>query len=462
MENTCLICVEDFDNLIHKQITCPYCSVEACSKCCQQFILEKEQSICMNPEKNENNELKCNKQWPRKFMIDNFPKKWLENQWRKMNEKVKFEREKALLPATVPALEMKRKTDEKTTEIRNIEQQLRELNRKKIELVREMHEIKFNNNNTQADRSYRGRPCGDENCRGYVSSQWKCGVCYMWTCPDCHVLKGLHRDTHHVCNPDDVATANLLNKDTNPCPSCSTPIYKIMGCDQMWCTQCHTGFSWKTGMIQTRIHNPHFFEWQRENANGSAPRTLGDVECGRDLADSRALLSIRKLLRTSGKGLESIEKKIERVVRLTIHLNHSQAPRFRVDRIVNNQDLRIQYLAKEISKKHFKSCIMRRDKAYEKKQDISDVIQLQVQTITDIIYRLENELKNIDRTTPIIGGSDINQRTIAVCDNYMVEINNATIYCNKLFVQHSQTYNCKVYKFDYNLDGNIQRVDLLF
>ena len=284
----------------------------------------------------------------------------------------------------------------------------------------------------------------------------------MWTCPDCHVLKGLHRDTPHVCNPDDVATANLLNKDTKPCPSCSTPIYKIMGCDQMWCTQCHTGFSWKTGMIQTRIHNPHFFEWQRENANGSAPRTLGDVECGRDLADSRALLSIRKLLRTSGKGLDAIEKKIERVVRLTIHLNHSQAPRFRVDRMINNQDLHIRYLAKAITQTHFKSCILRRDKAYEKKQDISNVIQLQVQTITDIIYRLENELKNIDRTSSI-GILSMNQRTIDICNNYMIEIDNVTTYCNKLFVEHSKTYDCKIYKFDYNLNSDNPRgYDLLY
>lgn len=453
METECHICTEDYNRYNHKKITCLYCSFEACIDCCKHFILNKQLSICMNPEKNDNNELKCNKIWPRKFIVENFPKKWVDTEWRQMNEAVVFERERALLPGTVPALEMQRKTDKVSYAIKTVDKKLRELNQQKLILSRELHDIKFNNN-AETERSYRGRPCGDEDCRGYVSSQWKCGVCDMWSCPDCHILKGLHRDTPHECNPDDVATATLINKDTKPCPSCSTPIYKIMGCDQMWCTQCHTGFSWKTGRIENKIHNPHFFEWQRQNANGTAPRTVGDVECGRDLGDSRALLSIRKLLRTSCGGLDITEKNIERVVRLTIHLEHSQGVRFRTDRLVNNQDLRIRYLDKSLTKKQFKSNILRRDKAYEKKQDIYNVIQLQVQSITDIIYRLENDLVGIDRTSSI-GLLSLKQRTSDICNNYMIEIENVTTYCNKLFEEHAETYACKKYMFDYQFDRDI-------
>ena len=112
----------------------------------------------------------------------------------------------------------------------------------------------------------------------------------MWTCPECHVIKGLSRDAVHTCNENDVATAKLLNSDTKPCPSCRTPIFKIMGCDQMWCTQCHTGFSWRTGMIQnSHIHNPHYFEWQRQQTDGNILRNQGDIECGRDLSDSSCI-----------------------------------------------------------------------------------------------------------------------------------------------------------------------------
>ena len=88
-----------------------------------------------------------------------------------------------------------------------------------------------------------------------------------------------------LADPDTKATAELLSKDTKPCPKCSIPIHKLEGCDQMWCTQCHTGFSWKRGTIENRIHNPHYYEWQRQNNGGQAPRNPGDFECGRDIAD---------------------------------------------------------------------------------------------------------------------------------------------------------------------------------
>ena len=77
----------------------------------------------------------------------------------------------------------------------------------------------------------------------------------------------------HECNPDDVASAQAVRRDAKPCPKCSMAISKIDGCDQMWCVGCKTAFSWRTGKIQTGvIHNPHFFEWQR---NGGRLMYLG-------------------------------------------------------------------------------------------------------------------------------------------------------------------------------------------
>ena len=106
------------------------------------------------------------------------------------------------------------------------------------------------------------RSCPDGNCRGYLSTQWKCGLCNKHTCSKCITIKN---DENHECNNDDVETAKLLKDNTKPCPKCSTGIFKIDGCDQMWCTQCHTAFSWKSGQIQTRVHNPHYYQWLREN-----------------------------------------------------------------------------------------------------------------------------------------------------------------------------------------------------
>ena len=132
-------------------------------------------------------------------------------------------------------------------EIKDIDKQIALLNAKRREA--QMKLVATNNNNNNERQSI-GRPCPKENCRGFLSSQWKCSVCDMWTCPECHQLKGFTRDAHHTCNPDDVATAKLLNSDTKPCPSCRTPIHKLVGCDQMWCTQCHTGFSWRSALYK--------------------------------------------------------------------------------------------------------------------------------------------------------------------------------------------------------------------
>jgi hypothetical protein len=63
-------------------------------------------------------------------------------------------------------------------------------------------------------------------------------------------------------------------------------IYKIEGCAQMFCTECHTAFNWNTLRIENGIiHNPHYFEWmRRQNENGGqVERNPNEILCGREL-----------------------------------------------------------------------------------------------------------------------------------------------------------------------------------
>ena len=125
--------------------------------------------------------------------------------------------------------------------------------------------------------------CPAEDCRGFLSTAYKCGVCEAFTCSDCLEVLGPSKDVEHTCNKDSVESAKAIKKETRPCPKCAARIFKIDGCDQMWCTVdgCNTAFSWNTGHIVTgRVHNPHYYEWLRRNGGGTAPREAGDIPCG--------------------------------------------------------------------------------------------------------------------------------------------------------------------------------------
>ena len=120
-------------------------------------------------------------------------------------------------------------------------------------------------------------PCSYNECKGMLSTEYMCGICDKYTCKDCHEPL----QDEHKCNPDTVATTKAILKETRPCPSCNTRIYKIEGCDQMWCTNCKTPFSWNTGEIVPsgqRLHNPHAIEYMRRS--GNTVRAPGDLVCG--------------------------------------------------------------------------------------------------------------------------------------------------------------------------------------
>jgi hypothetical protein len=70
------------------------------------------------------------------------------------------------------------------------------------------------------------RPCPNNECRGFLSTRYKCGICGTRTCPQCLEIKG----ENHECIEENIKTAELIRKDTKPCPSCGTSISKIEGC----------------------------------------------------------------------------------------------------------------------------------------------------------------------------------------------------------------------------------------
>jgi hypothetical protein len=117
------------------------------------------------------------------------------------------------------------------------------------------------------------KSCTKESCNGiYIKN--KCSICNDIICNKCF---SVITNDEHECDSDILETLKFIKKDSKPCPKCSVPIHKIDGCDQMFCVTCHTAFSWRTCKIQNGvIHNPHYFQWLREN-NNEIPRQMGDL-----------------------------------------------------------------------------------------------------------------------------------------------------------------------------------------
>ena len=429
--NNCVICEEKSNKTSHTPITCNFCNFEACRSCCETYLLSQTDAKCMNTA--------CSKPWDRKFMVSAFSKSFMSNQWKKHREQVFLDKELALLPVTQPIVENLIRKEKIKKEIEEIEKLIGELRVKQRELNYEM----INPSKDQTRKSHFVRACVDPDCRGYLSSQWKCGLCEKRACKDCHVL--LDTNEQHVCNPDELATAKLLDKDTKPCPSCQTGIFKIEGCDQMWCTQCKTAFSWRTGAIELVIHNPHFYEWQRR-IGGEVRRNPGDVVCGREIGHEiienlSRRLRISTTTNTRGEPIyfitplsKTLYDRACVIVRSMVHLRIVQFPEYRVGDNENNLHLRISYMRQEIDKDTFMQRIQRNNKKFEKKREIYNILSLFIQSVTDILFRFQDE---------------VNNSHLIVAEKILDEIQVIQDYANECLGDIAETYGNKSKKIEF-------------
>ena len=270
-----------------------------------------------------------------------------------------------------------------------------ELQLKNVEIGYEIHHLSYHKtllsthsvNITEQRRQF-VRACPAEGCRGFLSSQWKCGLCDVWVCPDCHEVKGMEKDIEHTCKPENIATAQFLAKDSKPCPKCAAMIFKIDGCSQIWCTQCQTAFDWKTGKIETgRIHNPHYYEYLRNHNGGVAPREPGDVACG-GLRDNYWIKS-----QLNKKVKYTFIEHLMSIFRVYHHIDGYEIQNHQVNLVNDNRDLRIKYLAKELDEKSFKRTLQQREKLANRKTEMLMVLQMFVQATIDITQRMVADIE---------------------------------------------------------------------
>lgn len=284
--------------------------------------------------------------------------------------------------------------------------QLQKMYSQQTKLQNSLWSLKYGTKKKVVDKREFIQKCGRENCRGFLSKNWKCSICGYETCSKCLEVKPLikkdskgiceHNHEPHVCDPEKVKSIALIKKETVKCPSCATPIFKISGCDQMWCTSCNIAFNWRTGRkIKGIIHNPHYFEWKAKE--GSKIRQPHEIVCG-------GLPNFGSLRFYITKHIGYLNGQFQELSNLYRGVNHIQDEELRKLRYKcnragadNNEDIRIKYILKDYDEKGLKRVLLSRDKAINKATCVMHIYEMMntifIESLNDI-YAVATDPQN--------------------------------------------------------------------
>ena len=304
-------------------------------------------------------------------------------------------------------------------------------------------------------------PCQHENCKGFLNENYICGLCNEKCCKKCFEMLGNEDEIkNHKCNKEQVETAEFIKSTTKPCPKCGQRIYKVSGCDQMWCIECKCPFSWKSGeIVNGVIHNPHYFQYLRENStNGEIPRQPGDNPNYNPCEDNNTLRLITRLnniskqLISSNPNLFSLciepslvcnenKLKIIQSCDMIISFNQTVAHienvtlrliRNRIEEYSNYQGDLVSWIVKDIDDENYKEVLKTKHKHKNKEVDKGYIYEMYVNVGKDILLKLQDNLHK--------AYGNVKESHILQAEN---EIMNFISYFNEQNKIISVSHNCK-------------------
>ncbi len=440
----CGVCCEAYNKSSRVQIECERvgCNYKACSECVRAYLLTSV---------NEPHCMECKTNWSAKFMLI-LKKNWLNEIYRPHREKFLCDLELSKIAETMPAAEryiavkkQEKVTDELRSQYMVLKLELEKINAKVNESHRITQHIKNGHLDGKAEKKEFFMPCPAVDCKGLLSTQYKCGICDMFTCHECHEVIGPSKTEHtHVCDANNVASALAIKKETKQCPGCHNRIFRVEGCSQMWCTGCHTAFDWNTGRkVSTQgLHNPHWFEYQRTLNGGAAPRTPGDVPCGglctRSQVNSTimtkilsarratATLTQNQVISSNTDPLCETLRYIHRIVE-NITNNDVRETRERIQALRDFTEQRVKYIVGEMSKEQLTTYIFRSDKTRQKNTELLNVFELLSAVGIDLFNRL-------------LSNTNTGEVFLEEVKEQVAEYDKLRSYCNGLFATISNTY----------------------
>lgn len=437
----CCICFEGFNKTRRKMVRCAYCSIDDvafCRACVETYLTQDDAQAarCPNPS--------CRTGWSEDFLSDNLTATFLNGAYKRCREKVLVDLERARLPETqedaqrfrsardvikaefqptidriqaqieaLPEVVAEKATKQEydrarraypyhSNEVRNAfrlfcEKQTAAYNARKhlnAELAALRSQEAYRDASHMVDTwghvtgpgAARERTthwtfvmkCAAGACEGFVGTNWTCGLCAVKHCKDCREPKTTEAD--HVCDEEKRQTAAALVKEAKPCPKCAAMISKIDGCDQMWCTQCRTAFSWRTGAVESsHVHNPHYFEWMRRNGAGAVQQQrqpLPECVAPMEIIDAVHYQFIRD--HAIGDWVRTLRHYYYDLRRIEQTAQHKQDDEWR-------RRLRIQRLVGDIGDDEWKVKLQKGEKSAHKNQRHAQVLQTFIHAGADIL-----------------------------------------------------------------------------
>jgi len=473
----CFVCANPLNKRERSQVTCFACEYVACKECTRTYLTGSNTlPQCM----------RCHVRFPMSFLIRKLNRSWVLSQYKDTATQVLTGIEMGKMPETQPYVEAEverqrlRKLNAKISkEYEELRLRMRRMNMQiqanehliRGEVIPE-HLLGFvDRDPIVADtRKQFVMPCPLE-CRGFLSSHYKCGTCQKTICSDCFVLK----EVGHECIESNRLSAEMIKRESKGCPKCGARICKIDGCDQMYCTaqtdgvHCNTAFSWRTGKIETgTVHNPHYYELMQKK--GVHLRNAGDVQCG-GMPDIRivvrALDSIRRMCVSSEddhmrlgelrSNLVRTHRRISEMVQYTTH-------EFR--RKINEHEgmmrkHRVNYMMNRMTKEAFSELVYKTEHDYQKNTDLHHLFELiSISGIETFQGMVRDFPEYIEHEWP--EHKPLVYDAIDQVRERLQQLDQVREYCNDQLKEVSITYHCTVNIMDelfnqvpskYNLNG---------
>ena len=414
---SCNICVSNFNKSTCSKVEC-MCNFVACKSCVRTYLLT---TITHEPHC-----MQCRNKWSLDFIKDKLGASFVNGELKEHQSKIITDRSVAKREELLPQAIIFRSDQADKQKIAEMRKKNAEMKKEMEKMYNEIDDIENNieirNGRRPRFRNYQRRleyeaqlqhdhngaagggggggvggkpkkqfimPCQNSGCKGMLNEKYNCELCITTTCSSCLEVKG----EDHTCNPDSVESAKLLRKETRPCPKCGVRISKIDGCDQMWCIECKTAFSWNTGEIETgRVHNPHYFQFMRETGVQVPPPQA--VAAARPLCIDERHHALIKVNRSQ----HPLSRRISEFLRYAIHLN-GMTIRALNDSITNKtnsiQQYEIQYILGEIDREGLSHKLTTNYKCIQKDQAFCDIYRA-INMMTDQLCVDINSEKNLN------------------------------------------------------------------